>query len=208
MPPACACCCSTTAWRPSTRFRPPSTTPLPRTASCCRAASIAATSPSPATRPAAVSPPRRCWRCATPDLALPSAAALLSPWLDLTQSGESMESRAAVDPTMVARASLQHMADAYLDGADARAPLASPLFADLRHLPPLLIHVGTARRCSTTRVALRRARPRRRRRRDARGLRRHGARLARVRFHPPRGARRQRPRRRLPAATSRVSGSR
>ena len=77
------------------------------------------------------------------DLPLPAAAALLSPWLDLTQSGESMESRAAVDP-MVQRASLQRMADAYLNGADARTPLASPLFADLRHLPPLLIHVGTA----------------------------------------------------------------
>jgi acetyl esterase/lipase len=77
------------------------------------------------------------------DLPLPGAAALLSPWLDLTQSGESMESRAAADP-MVQRDPLQKMADAYLNGADARTPLASPLFADLRHLPPLLIHVGTA----------------------------------------------------------------
>lgn len=77
------------------------------------------------------------------DLPLPAAAALLSPWLDLTQSGESMEGRAAADP-MVQRAALQRMADAYLNGADAEAPLASPLFADLRHLPPLLIHVGTA----------------------------------------------------------------
>jgi acetyl esterase/lipase len=77
------------------------------------------------------------------DLPLPAAAALLSPWLDLTQSGESMDSRAAVDP-MVQRASLQRMADAYLNGADGTTALASPLFADLRHLPPLLIHVGTA----------------------------------------------------------------
>lgn len=77
------------------------------------------------------------------DTPLPAAAALLSPWLDLTQSGESMTSKAAVDP-MVQREALQRMADAYLGGGDARAPLASPLFADLRHLPPLLVHVGTA----------------------------------------------------------------
>ena len=77
------------------------------------------------------------------DTPLPAAAALLSPWLDLSQSGESMTSRADVDP-MVQREPLQRMADAYLAGADARMPLASPLFADLRHLPPLLIHVGTA----------------------------------------------------------------
>ncbi len=77
------------------------------------------------------------------DTPLPAAAVLVSPWLDLTQSGESMTSKAGVDP-MVQRETLQPMADAYLAGADARAPLASPLFADLRHLPPLLVHVGTA----------------------------------------------------------------
>jgi len=36
------------------------------------------------------------------------------------------------------------MAEAYLAGRDARTPLASPLYADLRGLPPLLVHVGTA----------------------------------------------------------------
>src|SRR5256885_5959735 len=35
------------------------------------------------------------------------------------------------------------MARAYLAGADPRTPLASPLYADLRGLPPLLIHVGS-----------------------------------------------------------------
>ena len=48
-----------------------------------------------------------------------------------------------VDP-MVQRDGLLDMAAAYLDGHDPRAPLASPLYADLRGLPPLLIHVGTA----------------------------------------------------------------
>jgi len=74
---------------------------------------------------------------------LPAAGVCLSPWLDLGMSGESMTTRAAVDP-MVNRERLQQMADAYLAGRDPKTPNASPLFADLRGLPPLLIHVGTA----------------------------------------------------------------
>jgi acetyl esterase/lipase len=74
---------------------------------------------------------------------LPAAGVCLSPWFDLTQSGPSMQSKAAVDP-MVQRASLERMATAYVDGADPRTPLASPLFAELAGLPPLLVHVGTA----------------------------------------------------------------
>ena len=73
----------------------------------------------------------------------PAAAVLLSPWLDLALSGASMDGKAAIDP-MVQRAPLQRMADAYLAGADPRAPLASPLYADLTGLPPLLVHVGSA----------------------------------------------------------------
>src|SRR5438552_1537884 len=38
---------------------------------------------------------------------------------------------------------VSEMARAYLAGADPRTPLASPLYADLRGLPPLLIHVGS-----------------------------------------------------------------
>jgi acetyl esterase/lipase len=77
------------------------------------------------------------------DTPLPAVAVLLSPWLDLSLTGASMDAKADVDP-MVQRVPLQRMADAYLHGADPAAPLASPLFADLRHLPPLLIHVGSA----------------------------------------------------------------
>jgi epsilon-lactone hydrolase len=74
---------------------------------------------------------------------LPAAGVLISPWLDLTQSGESMVTRAEADP-MVQRDGLQMMADAYVAGADAKAPTVSPLFADLAGLPPLLVHIGTA----------------------------------------------------------------
>jgi acetyl esterase/lipase len=45
---------------------------------------------------------------------------------------------------MVDAEDLSRLAGAYLGGRDARTPLASPLFADLRGLPPLLVHVGTA----------------------------------------------------------------
>jgi acetyl esterase/lipase len=74
-------------------------------------------------------------------VALPAAAILLSPWLDMTLSGDSIDTLAAIDP-MVTRAALQHAADLYLDGGDAADPRASPLFADLRDLPPFLIHSG------------------------------------------------------------------
>jgi epsilon-lactone hydrolase len=75
-------------------------------------------------------------------LPLPSAAALLSPWVDLEATGDTIASKADVDP-IVSRDLLLNMAGAYLAGQDARAPLASPLHADLTDLPPLLIQVGT-----------------------------------------------------------------
>jgi acetyl esterase/lipase len=74
---------------------------------------------------------------------LPAAGVCISPWADLTQSGASMTGKAAVDP-MVNREVLQKMADAYLAGGDAKAATASPCFADLSGLPPLLVQVGTA----------------------------------------------------------------
>ena len=72
---------------------------------------------------------------------LPAAAALFSPWTDLAATGESIRTNArrcamfygpAVAPT----------ARLYLGNADPRNPLASPLYAALAGLPPLLIHVG------------------------------------------------------------------
>jgi acetyl esterase/lipase len=74
---------------------------------------------------------------------LPGAAVCISPWLDLTQSGESVEARAALDP-IVSRQALERMSAGYLGGQNPRTPTASPLFGDLSGLPPLLIHVGTA----------------------------------------------------------------
>jgi epsilon-lactone hydrolase len=74
---------------------------------------------------------------------LPAAGVCLSPWVDLEGVGESMATKAAVDP-MVQRDPLRKMAAMYLAGQDPRTPLAAPLYADLSGLPPLLIQVGTA----------------------------------------------------------------
>ena len=76
-------------------------------------------------------------------LPLPAAGACLSPWVDLEGTGESMTSKAAEDPIVQADP-LRRMAQMYLGGLEARTPLASPLYANLAGLPPLLVQVGTA----------------------------------------------------------------
>lgn len=74
---------------------------------------------------------------------LPAAAALMSPTVDLTSSGASMSERVDQDPISTPAMLRQFAAD-YLAGADPRTPLASPLFASLAGLPPLLVLVGTS----------------------------------------------------------------
>jgi acetyl esterase/lipase len=74
---------------------------------------------------------------------LPAAGVCISPWTDLSASGDSIRTKASVDP-MVTEGPLRQRAAAYFGGKDAHTPLASPLFADLRGLPPLLVQVGDA----------------------------------------------------------------
>jgi acetyl esterase/lipase len=74
-------------------------------------------------------------------LPMPRGVLLLSPWTDLTLTGASLQTRAAIDPYFRPR-DLPVMRDAYLNGVDPAHPLASPLWADLSGLPPMLIHVG------------------------------------------------------------------
>ena len=72
---------------------------------------------------------------------LPACAAVFSPWTDLAATGESVrtnENRCA----MFSGADIAPTARYYLGETDPRNPLASPLYADLSGLPPLLIHVG------------------------------------------------------------------
>ena len=76
-------------------------------------------------------------------LVMPAAGVCLSPWTDLTQTASTWTTRADADP-VVTKAGLDMMAAAYLDGGSATDPLASPAFADLTGLPPLLVQVGDA----------------------------------------------------------------
>lgn len=71
---------------------------------------------------------------------LPAAGFASSALTDCTVSGESA---LKVDDPIATRAGLCMLADNYLAGADPASPLASPLFADLRGLPPLLLQVGS-----------------------------------------------------------------
>ena len=73
---------------------------------------------------------------------LPALAVLLSPVTDLAMTGESWVANANAD-YMIDAAWYRESANLYLQGADPRTPLASPLFAQLHGLPPLLIQVGS-----------------------------------------------------------------
>jgi acetyl esterase/lipase len=73
--------------------------------------------------------------------ALPLAAVLLSPWLDLTASGESMTTRASKDPWFRPD-DMQAVGRKYSPEGDLDYPLVSPVFADASGLPPMLIQVG------------------------------------------------------------------
>jgi acetyl esterase/lipase len=75
-------------------------------------------------------------------LPLPCCAFLMSPYVDLTLSGETLVTKQAVDATF-APDDLRLRVPDYVDGADAADPGISPVFGDLRGLPPLLIQVGS-----------------------------------------------------------------
>ncbi len=73
---------------------------------------------------------------------MPAAAVLLSPWVDLTLSGGTLDANEAGDYCW--RRALEIYARNYLADLDPRHPLASPLYANLAGLPPLLIQAGGA----------------------------------------------------------------
>jgi len=73
---------------------------------------------------------------------LPAAAVCLSPNPDLTYSSESWVANARRD-VMISEHKERQAVEAYLRGNDPRTPLASPFFADLRGLPPMLLQVGS-----------------------------------------------------------------
>jgi epsilon-lactone hydrolase len=75
-------------------------------------------------------------------LALPAAAFVMSPYVDLTLAGTTMDTKHEVDPLM-SRQALQARVTDYTAGHDAAVGLISPIFADLSGLPPLIIQAGT-----------------------------------------------------------------
>ena len=72
----------------------------------------------------------------------PSSAVLMSPWADLAGTGDSIKTKADVDPVITAEAVHVRARD-YLGGADACDPAVSPLYGSLAGLPPLLIQAGS-----------------------------------------------------------------
>lgn len=72
---------------------------------------------------------------------LPAGAVCISPWTDLALTGESIQSKARVDPILDSD-SLDKYARYYAGDHDITSPLISPLYATLENLPPLLIQVG------------------------------------------------------------------
>ncbi|WP_375769624.1 alpha/beta hydrolase [Archangium gephyra] len=73
---------------------------------------------------------------------LPAGAVLIAPWVDLECSGASVVAHERFD--WGDKRMLLHWAKWYVGEADVRNPLVSPWYADLRGLPPLFVHVGSA----------------------------------------------------------------
>lgn len=76
-------------------------------------------------------------------LPMPAGAVPISPWTDLEGTGESVRTRAAKD-VMVTQDDLASSAKQYYGAHDPKDPLVSPLHANFRGLPPMLIQVGDA----------------------------------------------------------------
>jgi len=72
---------------------------------------------------------------------LPTGIVCISPWADLTLSGETITTCSTSDPLISQKTSSYH-ASCYVGQHDPASPLISPVFADISNLPPLLIQVG------------------------------------------------------------------
>jgi epsilon-lactone hydrolase len=72
----------------------------------------------------------------------PAAAAVFSPWADISRSGASMRTKDGTDP-LFSYDAIGGYAARYLPNGDRSAPLASPVYATLAGLPPLLIQAGS-----------------------------------------------------------------
>ena len=76
------------------------------------------------------------------EIPLPACAICLSPWTDLTGSGQTMRSNSKIDPMLTPQL-LDEDARYYANGMDMKIPTISPLFGSFAGLPPILIQVGS-----------------------------------------------------------------
>lgn len=83
-----------------------------------------------------------CLRLREEGRLLPGAILLMSPWTDMTMTGESMLERAEIDPALTPEY-IRAVREAYAGGLDPAQPQLSPLYGDFRGFPPTLIQVGT-----------------------------------------------------------------
>lgn len=82
-----------------------------------------------------------CLKLREMNMPMPCGIIAISPWTDLTSSGNSYDENRDIDPSMT-KERLKLFADSYVDEEQKRDPLVSPLFADLSSLPPSIIFVG------------------------------------------------------------------
>ena len=77
-------------------------------------------------------------------LGMPAAAVLVSPWLDITRSGDTEFTLAHAEPSYLYEKHSKKAADAYADPKDQKHPYASPVYGDYsKGFPPTLIQGGT-----------------------------------------------------------------
>ena len=74
-------------------------------------------------------------------ISLPKAAVVMSPWTDLTFSGESVQTKKDVEH-FIPEGCIETFGGYYTKGSNPATPYASPLFGALEDLPPIMIHVG------------------------------------------------------------------
>ncbi|WP_339373155.1 alpha/beta hydrolase fold domain-containing protein, partial [Paenibacillus elgii] len=72
---------------------------------------------------------------------MPAGGVMISPWIDLGQTGDTYITKEGVDP-VVTKEALVQLADNYLNGVSPNVPYASPIYGDLRGLPPIYVMVG------------------------------------------------------------------
>lgn len=76
------------------------------------------------------------------DMPMPTAVFAMSPWVDLTLSGNTILNKQARDPLLTGEGLRVRVGDYVADGSPSN-PYISPIFGDLRGLPPMLIQVGS-----------------------------------------------------------------